>query len=744
MNVPYIPGQGPPPELPLGRFLPPIPAGMVRKWSRENLAPGTWVLDPFGFNPLVPIELAASGHPVLVTANNPIHAFLIQILASAPQREDFLTALQDLAVASKRDDRMEPYIRRLYQIQCADCRNLIEAEAFLWKRDAQEPYGVLVNCPQCGALGEQEITETTRNSMTPLPAAGLHRARALVRIADQDDPLRSQVEQAVNCYPIRALIVLQTIINKLDSLEQSPHRRELLTALILTAADFGNTLWTHPTPRSRPRQLVVPPVYRERNLWKALEAGAGIWPLLNSPIPVHNWTDRHQETEGIFLFEGRLKALEPKPEPGFFSAVLTALPRPNQAFWTLSALWSGWLWGRDAVTPIRQVLTRQRYDWNWHTNALRAILSTLYQMAASTLTFWGMVAENEPMLLLSTLLSADSVGFQLQEFALSLDDDLAQCRWRLRTVPGEAATPARCLRVARETIRHYFTKKGEPAPYQLVHAAVVATLARKNLLAMDSFLENENLFTSETQRLLDALFKERGLLERVGGGTASLDTGIWWLQKPPKNYIPLMDQVEKRVVQYLIKQNTATSESLAYDIYQALPGLFTPENALILNCLDSYAHLEDPEEHRWKLNKTEHPAARKADLQEMQGLLQDIAKVVSYEASGDSPLLWKEPGADQPDYVFHLIASSIVQPHLGKKPHPAANHIVLLPGSRANLLAFKQQRDPILRKKLDALIVVKFRLIRDLAVNPLLSRKLFQEQIHSDPPEYHASQLALF
>ncbi len=75
MNIPYISGDSAPPELPLGRFLPPIPRGMVTRWAKNNLSFGDFVLDPFGFNPLIPIELVQAGFPVLVTANNPIHAF---------------------------------------------------------------------------------------------------------------------------------------------------------------------------------------------------------------------------------------------------------------------------------------------------------------------------------------------------------------------------------------------------------------------------------------------------------------------------------------------------------------------------------------------------------------------------------------------------------------------------------------------------------------------------------------------
>ena len=140
MDIPYIPGRGSPPELPLGRFIPPVPSGMVGEWCKKYLSPGDWVLEPFGFNPMVPIEIAAAGFPILTTINNPIHAFMLQVIASALQKDSFITALQDLAISPKGDERMEPYIRELYSVTCADCKRKIEAESFLWEKGSNYPF----------------------------------------------------------------------------------------------------------------------------------------------------------------------------------------------------------------------------------------------------------------------------------------------------------------------------------------------------------------------------------------------------------------------------------------------------------------------------------------------------------------------------------------------------------------------------------------------------------------------------
>ena len=745
MNIPYISGDSSPPELPLGRFLPPIPPGMVTRWAKNNLSDGDFILDPFGFNPLIPIELVQSGYSVLVTANNPIHAFLIRILASAPQKEEMVAALQDLATAAWGEDRMEPYIRSLYQVNCADCGALIEAETFLWKKEAHRPYAALVNCPNCGANGEQALDVTAPNSLDELPPAQLHQARALNRITYRDDPLRPQVKTALTSYPVRPLIILQTIINKLDSLEQTPRRRDLLIALILSAADQGNTLWAYPTPRERPRQLTVPPVYQEKNLWKAMVDAIETWQVLSEPVPMEPWTGTLLEHPALYLFEGRLKELNPRPASGKIPGMITAIPRPNQAFWTLSALWTGWIWGQSAVDPIRQVLARQRYDWNWHTNALRAIFSILHDLIQPPANILGLVAEVEPMLLLAALLAADAVGGTLSTFALSQDDQIAQCQFARQEGLSKTIQPNRTLSLARQIIADFFREKGEPAHFDLIFEAAISELANQNALAIDIFQEKENQFASETERLLDSLFEQRDFLQRVGGGTASLDTGIWWLTHPGEPKPPLIDRLEQVVVRHLIRQPETSSTAIKKAAYEALPGIFTPEHDDLLNCLESYADLIDPDSHLWRLRESEQPAVRKADIAEMRAALTRIGQTLGYEVRGEELLTWHESGSAAPTYSFVILASAIVEKHLDNPKDGAKTRIILIPGSRANLLAYKKERDPVLKAKLDHdVMLMKYRLVRDLEANPLLSRDLFREQLLADPPEFQSSQLALF
>ena len=172
------------------------------------------------------------------------------------------------------------------------------------------------------------------------------------------------------------------MVNKLDAFTGA--KRKLAEALLLAAFDQSNALWAYPSARQRPRSLSIPPRFREINIWMALEGAVEAWHTRSdsqeaSTLPLVTWPESPPSSGGICVFEGRLRDLVDQIAKSDgatldISAVLTAFPRPNQAYWTLSALWSGWLWGHTGAAPFKSVLRRRRYDWGWHTTALYAKL----------------------------------------------------------------------------------------------------------------------------------------------------------------------------------------------------------------------------------------------------------------------------------------------------------------------------------------------------------------------------------
>ncbi len=132
-----------------------------------------------------------------------------------------------------------------------------------------------------------------------------------------------------------------------------------------------------------------------------LERGIKLWVETASKVVCKAWSaiDRREipESGGICIYEGRLKDLAQEAKKELpIAAVIGSLPRPNQAFWTLSALWAGWLWGHEAVEPYKVALRRRRYDWAWNATALNAAFNHLFELLPLGTQFFGLLSELSP------------------------------------------------------------------------------------------------------------------------------------------------------------------------------------------------------------------------------------------------------------------------------------------------------------------------------------------------------------
>jgi len=94
--------------------------------------------------------------------------------------------------------------------------------------------------------------------------------------------------------------------------------------------------------------------------------------------------------------------------------------------------------------------------------------------------------------------------------------------------------------------------------------------------------------------------------------------------------------------------------------------------------------------------------------------------------------------------VFYLLASALTGRILTENKYPLEKCLLILPGGRAGLLTYKENRDLKLRQQLEGWRIVKFRLLRALAEIPVLNRQTFDEQLVSDPIEQTQGQLMMF
>jgi hypothetical protein len=741
-HSPYIPGLQTSVLRPLDRYLPPIQAGVAATWLEQNLPTGSWLLDPFGAAPSLAVEAAQRGYRILVAANNPINRFILEMQANPPSAADFQAALAALAATTISKERLEPHIKSLYSTCCAECNAQIPVEAFLWKAGATAPYSRIYTCPQCKDSGERAITATDITAANHFSKSGLHHARAMERVAPLNDPDRNHVEEALMVYPPRAIYVLVSIINKLNTLTPDQHR--CLAALLLVTFDQANTLWPHPIGRARPRQLTVPPQYRENNIWMALESAISIWTTAQQPIPLTYWPEEPPADGGICLFRGRIKSLANQIANLDLAAVVTAFPRPNQAFWTLSALWSGWLWGPEALEHFKSVLRRRRYDWGWHTTAISAALDNLNTQKFAEIPFWGTINEVEPGFLSAVILGTKIGGFRLTSLSLRDEDHQAQLLWQgLDTRNEETEATQSLATLIPSATKQHLLDRGEPAAYIYCHGAslfkITAALPTDlDQTPFDYFGQVQGTFQQELS------FKNK--LLRFEGSSNSLEVGQWWLEKPVGLAVPLADRIEIAIVQFLINNPASSSIDIDRSICADFPGLLPPEPSLIQMCLESYGYQNSATGDLWSLKDQDRPEKRRQDLEEMENLLQTLGQRLNYQVSMDrSSRMIEWHLNDKVEYTFFISAAALLEKYLtAPNPKPKKLHLVL-PGSRANLVAYKLKCNP----HFDLIAsqrwhFIKYRLLRQLSESENIHLDNIVSQLRLDPLAYLEPQMRLF
>ncbi|GAB4543701.1 MAG: hypothetical protein Fur002_16240 [Anaerolineales bacterium] len=718
--LPYFAGSRPVESAPLARFLPDLEEGCASAWLASRKASltltGNWILDPFGFSPRLVLELAQSGFRVLVTVNNPISRFLLEMYANPPAPAEFTAALADLSAVKKGDERLGAHLQNLYLTVCQTCEKRIYAQAFLWRKGASAPYAKVYQCPHCGDSGERLAAEEDIERATKIAATdSLHRARAYEKVVALQDEDRIYAEEAIDHYLPRPLYALTTILNRLDSLNLSPERKRALTALTLLACDAGNTLWTQERPR--PKQLTTPNQFRENNLWQALEDGIKLWARVGARVPCETWKNKIPESGGVLIYEGRLKDLarEVKKEIPI-AAVIGSTPRPNQAFWTLSALWAGWLWGKEAVEPYKPALRRRRYDWAWNATALSAAFKHLNELLPDGTPFFALLPEPEPAYLSSVFLAADSAAFQLESAALRTEHDPAQILWK--SAARRDSRPAN-ISLLRQALSDLLEQRGEPTGYLPLHLAGLATLAENRALTPP--VEFDEALRS-VSALIESTLKENRFVHYSSG--ERVESGLWGLSAFKED--ALADRVEIAVVNFLQTQERAALAEIEEHINERFNGLLTPSRGLLLAILNSYA---ENQAGAWVLRPEDRAAARRAEMESVFSLLEETGRRLGYAPRRREKIItWQEgEAALQPFYVF---ASGLLRRALQATSQET---ILVFPGGRAGLIAYKQERDPALKAEMKPRRVLKYRLLRSIAEMPALSRESFLARIQSDP-----------
>ena len=281
---------------------------------------------------------------------------------------------------------------------------------------------------------------------------------------------------------------------------------------------------------------------------------------------------------------------------------------------------------------------------------------------------------------------------------------------------------------------------GQPTSYPRLNAAIFGKLALNNKLPASPDNPAEN-FNQVQAALKEALTFRQGFRRFAAGET--LDTGQYWLRDENGAAESLADQVEKAMVSALLKQPGSTLAALDRLMCQAFPGLLTPEPELVHACLDSYAVQQPPESGAWVLRPEDAPTARRTDLENMRLQVSQLGLRLGFILNEGTPLLWQDQRG-QVHFVFYPIVSAVIGALLsGTLPEEQITPIIVLPGGRSNLVAYKLKRNPRLAQLSQSWLFVKARHLRLLLESSTINPDNLKELIEQDPLTYAAPQMRL-
>jgi len=726
----YICGSGEGYEFPLQNFLPPLPKNIYTTWVRENQYEQSFLIDPISTNPMLAVSLAQNGWKVIAARSNPINWLITEMLCQNGIHKSIRTAVNKLLISRKDGLSLEEILKPIYMTLCSGCGKEIQADGFIWEKGQNVPSGRVYSCPFCGDAGERDITQQDLDRLGQLGKLDIHLARALQKVNPEQDYEKESVHEALSCYPPRALYVCMLLVNRFELLEIDKSQKKFLRAALLTVFNDGHVLRHWPIRHYRFLQFALPHRYFEKNLYIALTNAEKCWPDTHQSIPVSSWPFLPPESGGICFFQTRLAERKQLFVDIPSAAILTVFPRPGQTYWTLSAIWAGWLWGKNAVKPIRSALRRRRYGWYWYARAIQQSIQRIHLPAATGLRFFGLFPFFTPNLVFGLFAGMQKAGFVLQGAAFREGEDLLQAEWEFG---GHQAFPKPIKIGTEKIITFCLNGINEPIDFQkiLTHV-VIQTSLESNAIGKDVGIEEDSF--SQLNHQVKQITEKSGLL--TGGSTEMHGTKKYLLHQRGEDLTPLSERIEARLQWLLEHSNEISYPSIDRLMCLHFKGHLTPGQELIHAIIEAYAEKVEQARDVYQFPKRESIKNRENDIREITEIIENIGKKMDFITTHDGAITWSDPKTKEVMYTFIVtLTTNLSNSLLAPSSHEYAQHVLVYPGSRAALMHQRLQQDFRLSEALhNEWHLVKFRHIRRLAERELITLETWKELIDRDPP----------
>ncbi|NIO68666.1 MAG: hypothetical protein GTN71_06375 [Anaerolineae bacterium] len=747
----FVPGKTVEAERFLAHYVQPMPVGVATAYLEAYTSPGQIVLDPFCQSPTLVTEVVATGRKVIAANFNPALALLVRGQLGLPEPKELDAATTRLGDSLKLGVPLREHLDGLYTTSCPQCHRTTIADYFLWDREAGEPVQKGYRCQGCWSEGQAPVEPGERETLSRVERRGFHYHYVLDRLAPPGDEGRKVGQKLLDLYTPRNLYALANLLIKIETLFSDSPLQETLKLLLLVCLDSCSSLYASPQAWLRPRRLHPPPRFVERNVWRAFEeARVQLSQLPPSPA-VHLATGVSQITSPdlLSLSETDGQPLNALVEPltvrrlsqalpeDSVSLIITAPPRLDPVFWSLSYLWSGWLFGREEAAALRPLLKRKKTDWDWYQRAMSSTLRALRRALQARGRLVLVFATEGPAFVEALFMAANLAGFELGGASRQPGELPAGTMgyYQLSFAKGEEPTTALpsedeanlAIELQRETsmaMQDVLRQRGEPLTYEWLHLAAYRHLSAKGYLRRAMAVSSLDFVPRQVETVLEGV--DDGAIVRweeieEGEGWPQL----WWLREPGEASPPLGDRVEEAVWEVLCEKPTLSPGALAAAIYPRFPGLLTPEAELIEACLKSYAQEIGPD--HWQLRPEDQPENRERQLGQGVANLVKLGQRLGYgvglsqawrkrsweggtlmdllrnEDPGVEPpspfdVLWREDKEARHAFVLFSMAALGLIPWHKDDMGEGTNRYLVIPEERGDLASFKLDRSPWLRQ----------------------------------------------
>ena len=727
----FIGGSGEGYEFPLENFLPPLPKGVFEAWLFENQLTQHVLVDPISANPILPVILAKNGHRVLAARSNPINWLITEVAGAEDNQSRILSSINKLLISRKGDQVFEDTLKGLYQTTCASCGKEIQADGFVWEKDDELPISRVYTCPHCGDAGERDATAEDFDRLKKLGNLNIHTARALQLVSPEQAYEEESVQNALACFPPRSLYACMLLINRANLLDIEKSERKFLQAALLTVFNDAHALRHWPIRNYRFLQFALPQRYFEKNLYLSLTNAHELWPETDKGIPISYWPNMPDNNGGICFFQARLAEKRNLFEDISNLSILTIFPRPAQTYWTLSAIWTSWLWGKNAVKPIRSALRRRRYDWVWFAKAVSQSVQRIQSTPEKNLRIFGVFPTYTPSLAYGLFSGMQSAGFALSGAAFRDEEEMLQAEWEFLDHSQSKTNHESPIdeRIA-------FSTKNilDPMSFDtlLMHGVIQTWLEYRT---KGRIKEIDDEAFSRLNREIKQIAEKPGLLiEAESSGTQIAERFLLYQRDTETS--PISERVEKSIYHLLQHVNEISSSSIDRMMCLKYSGHLTPSRELVDVTIDAYTQKVDGQQGMVKLRKNELKQEREKDIQEIKAHILKTGMRLGYMISQKDSFSWINPESQEIEVIFFFTTQAdLSETLLSNAEHEDIQRVVIYPGSRSALVYHRLQHDYRLAEALkEGWHLVKYRHIRRLAERELITRDSWRDLLDRDPP----------